>query len=160
MGIKLIQGYGLTETAPVLSAERRRIMRKGSVGKAMKSAEIKICDPNENGIGEIIAKGPNIMIGYYENDAATRNAIKDGWFHTGDMGYMDSDGYLFITGRKKNVIVLSNGKNVYPEELEQLLNNIFWNSAETTAILTGLKFPKIPKFLIFPTQIFPHFAIH
>ncbi len=160
MGIKLIQGYGLTETAPVLSAERRSIMRKGSVGKAMKSVEIKICDPNENGIGEIIAKGPNIMIGYYENDAATRNAIKDGWFHTGDMGYMDSDGYLFITGRKKNVIVLSNGKNVYPEELEQLLNNIFWNSAETTAILTGLKFPKIPKFLIFPTQIFPHFAIH
>ena len=124
IGIKLIQGYGLTETSPVLCAERKKIMRSGSVGKPLDSVEIMIHEPNENGIGEIIAKGPNIMLGYYENEEATKKVLKDGWFYTGDMGYIDSDGYIFIKKKKKNVIVLANGKNVYPEELEQLINNI------------------------------------
>lgn len=124
IGIKMINGYGLTEASPVLCAERRNIMKSGSVGKAMDSVTIKIDNPNENGIGEIIAKGPNIMLGYYENPDETKKVLKNGWFYTGDMGYTDKDGYLFITGRKKNVIVLGNGKNVYPEELEQLTDNI------------------------------------
>ncbi len=95
----------------------------------MYSVEIKIENPDENGIGEIVAKGPNVMIGYYENEEATNNVIKvdqDGnrWFHTGDLGYIDKDGFIFITGRKKNVIVLKNGKNIFPEELEALITNL------------------------------------
>ncbi len=123
-GILTVQGYGLTETSPVLTAENIKAIRYGSIGFPMHSVDIKIDNPNEDGIGEIIAKGPNIMLGYYENEEATQQVLKDGWFHTGDLGYIDKDGYVFITGRMKNVIVLKNGKNVYPEELEQLINNL------------------------------------
>lgn len=90
----------------------------------MPSVEIEIFEPNEEGIGEIIAKGPNVMLGYYEDEEATKEALIDGWYHTGDLGYKDKDGIIFITGRKKNVIVLKNGKNVYPEEIEVLVNNL------------------------------------
>jgi len=90
----------------------------------MPSVEIEIFEPNEEGIGEIIAKGPNVMLGYYEDEEATNEVIIDGWYHTGDLGYKDKDGIIFITGRKKNVIVLKNGKNVYPEEIEVLVNNL------------------------------------
>jgi len=95
----------------------------------MYSVDIKIDNPDENGIGEIVAKGPNVMLGYYENEEATNDVIKvdeDGnrWFHTGDLGYIDKDGFIFITGRKKNVIVLKNGKNIFPEELEALITNL------------------------------------
>ena len=121
-GIEMIQGYGLTETSPVLSAESLLGKRIGSVGRPMPSVEIKIVDPDENGIGEIAAKGPNIMLGYYKNEEATEEVLKDGWFYTGDLGYIDKDGYLYITGRKKTVIVLKNGKKVFPEEVETLLN--------------------------------------
>ena len=117
-GILTAQGYGLTETAPVLTGPILNKHRIGSAGTAIPHVEVKIDQPNEKGIGEIIARGPNVMIGYYENDEATNEVIKDGWFHTGDLGYLDQDGWLFITGRKKNVIVLKNGKNVFPEELE------------------------------------------
>lgn len=123
-GILCVQGYGLTETAPVLSAEREDLIRYGSIGFPLPSVEIKIDDADENGIGEIVAKGPNVMLGYYENDEATKEVLQDGWFHTGDLGYFDKDGFLFITGRKKNVIVLKNGKNVFPEEIEVLVNNL------------------------------------
>lgn len=123
-GILCVQGYGLTETAPVLSAEREDLIRYGSIGFPMPSVEIKIDDTDENGIGEIVAKGPNVMLGYYENEEATKEVLQDGWFHTGDLGYFDKDGFLFITGRKKNVIVLKNGKNVFPEEMEVLINNL------------------------------------
>jgi len=88
------------------------------------NVEIKIDDPNEEGIGEIIAKGPNVMKGYYENKEETDKVLKDGWFHTGDLGYIDKDGFIYISGRKKNVIVLKNGKNIYPEELEILISNL------------------------------------
>ena len=127
LGILTVQGYGLTETSPVLSAENEFCIKFGSVGVPMKNVEIAIDEPNRKGIGEIIAKGPNIMMGYYENEEATKEVMeeRDGekWFHTGDLGYLDKDGFLFITGRKKNVIVLKNGKNIYPEELESLVNN-------------------------------------
>lgn len=123
-GILCVQGYGLTETAPVLSAEREGLIRYGSIGFPLPSVEIKIDDPDENGIGEITAKGPNVMLGYYENEEATKEVLQDGWFHTGDLGYFDKDGFLFVNGRKKNVIVLKNGKKVFPEEMELLINNL------------------------------------
>ena len=123
-GILTVQGYGLTETSPVLCAENAKSIRYGSVGFPVCNVEVKIDTPNEKGIGEVIAKGPNVMAGYYENEEATNETLIDGWFHSGDLGYIDKDGYVFITGRKKNVIVLKNGKNVYPEELEVLINNL------------------------------------
>ena len=123
-GILAVQGYGLTETSPVLTAENAKVLRSGSIGYPLPEVEIKIDNPNEEGIGEIIAKGPNVMLGFYENEEATNEVLVDGWFHTGDLGYMDKDGIIFIAGRKKNVIVLKNGKNIYPEELELLINNL------------------------------------
>jgi long-chain acyl-CoA synthetase len=120
-GIKTVQGYGLTETAPVITAENDENIRYGSVGFPLKDIEVEIFEPNENGIGEVIAKGPNVMLGYFENEEATKEVLVAGWFHTGDLGYIDKDGFLFITGRKKNVIVMKNGKNIYPEELEVLI---------------------------------------
>ncbi len=123
-GISVVQGYGLTETSPVLAAESIRAYKTGSTGLPMPGVEIKINNPNEEGIGEIIAKGPNIMLGYYENEEETNKVLKDGWFYTGDLAYMDKEGFIFITGRQKNVIVLKNGKNIYPEELETLINNL------------------------------------
>ncbi len=120
-GIRTIQGYGLTETSPVLVAENDKCKKYGSVGIPLKDIEIRIDNPNELGIGEIVAKGPNVMLGYYNNEEATKEVLVDGWFHTGDLGYVDKEGYLFITGRMKNVIVMKNGKNIYPEELETLI---------------------------------------
>jgi len=128
-GILTVQGYGLTECSPVLVAENEKTLRLGSVGIPLYNVDVKIDNPDENGIGEIVAKGPNVMLGYYENEEATNDVIKvdkDGnrWFHTGDLGYIDKDGFIFITGRKKNVIVLKNGKNIFPEELEALVTNL------------------------------------
>lgn len=125
LGIVLMQGYGLTETAPVVSAETVKERRIGAIGKKFPSIEVKLIDENEEGVGELAVKGPSVMIGYYENEEATKTAIdKDGWFHTGDLAKIDKDGYIYICGRRKNVIVLSNGKNVFPEELETLLNKV------------------------------------
>lgn len=123
IGILLIQGYGLSETAPVVSAENNTHIRYGSIGFPLPGETVKIVDPDENGIGEIAVSGDNVMLGYYKDEEATKAVLKDGFFHTGDMGYIDKDGYLFITGRKKYVIVLENGKNVFPEELEQLVSS-------------------------------------
>ncbi len=123
-GIRASQGYGLTETAPVLTAPKNDMDKIGSCGTPIPEVEVKIANPNENGIGEIIARGPNVMLGYYENEEATNEVIKDGWFYTGDLGYKDDDNFFYITGRKKNVIVLKNGKNIYPEELEVLINKL------------------------------------
>jgi len=123
-GILTVQGYGLTETSPVLTAENPENIRYGSVGKAFPSVEITIENPGEDGIGEICAKGGNVMLGYYEMPEETEAVLKDGVFHTGDLGKMDEDGFLFITGRKKNVIVLKSGKNIYPEELEEILSKL------------------------------------
>lgn len=125
LGFDVEQGYGLTETSPVIAAETPKCRRLGSIGKCFPSVEVKIDNPDENGVGELMAKGPSIMIGYYENDEATKKALDaDGWFHTGDLARIDEDGYIYISGRKKSVIVLNNGKNVFPEEIETLLNKV------------------------------------
>lgn len=125
LGITMYQGYGLTETSPVIAAEDDKYTRIGSIGKAFPSLDVKIQDENEEGIGELLVKGPTVMLGYYQNEEATKETIdEDGWLHTGDLAKIDKDGFIFITGRKKYVIVLKNGKNIYPEELEILLNKI------------------------------------
>ena len=125
LGFTLYQGYGLTESSPVIAAEDDKYQRLGSIGKAFPSLDVKIEDPNEEGIGELLVKGPSIMLGYYNNEEATKETItEDGWLHTGDLARIDKDGFIFISGRKKFVIVLKNGKNIYPEEIETLINKI------------------------------------
>ena len=123
-GILTVQGYGLTETSPVVCGENAKFIRYGSVGVPLDDIQVKIENPDEKGIGELVVKGPNVMLGYYKNEEATKDVLIDGWYHTGDLGYRDKDGYLFITGRKKNVIVFKNGKNVFPEELEELVDKL------------------------------------
>ena len=123
-GIKMLQGYGLTESSPVIAAEDDKYQKLGSIGKAFPSLEVKIDEPDEEGIGELLARGPSIMLGYYNNEEATKETLEDGWLHTGDLAKIDDEGYIFISGRKKFVIVLKNGKNIYPEELETLVNKI------------------------------------
>ncbi|MGI6722371.1 MAG: AMP-binding protein [Anaerovoracaceae bacterium] len=124
MGILTTQIYGLSETSPGVAIETAAAIRAGSVGKALPNVDIKIIDPDEKGVGEIAVKGPNVMLGYFADPAATAAVIKDGWFYSGDLGRIDEDGYLFLAGRRKNVIVMKNGKNIYPEELETLINNL------------------------------------
>ncbi len=123
-GIELVQGYGLTETSPVISAESDKEKRPGSVGLALPSLNVKIDEPDDNGEGEILVKGPSVMMGYYNNDEENKKAFKDGWFKTGDYGYITDDKFIYITGRKKDIIVLQNGKNVYPQEIEFLINKL------------------------------------
>lgn len=124
LGLNLVQGYGLTETSPVIGIGTKKYHKVGSIGKTVPSVEAKVINCNKEGIGELIVRGPNIMLGYYKNEDATKKAIIDGWFYTGDLARIDEDGYIFICGRKKNVIVLKNGKNIYPEEMENLINKI------------------------------------
>ena len=125
LGFKMYQGYGLTETSPVIAAEDDKYTKPGSIGKAFPSLDVKIDEPNEEGIGELLVKGDSVMIGYYNNEEATKETIDEqGWLHTGDLAKIDEQGYIFISGRKKFVIVLKNGKNIYPEELETLINKI------------------------------------
>ena len=140
-GIASVQGYGLTETSPLIAAETDKQKRPGSVGRNPYNVQIKLIDEDGNEItntdiidtdfenietrvGEIVAKGPNIMLGYYENEKATNEVLQNGWFKTGDLGYFDKDGFLYITGRKKEVIVLKNGENVYPSDIEFLVNRL------------------------------------
>ena len=124
LGILTIQGYGLTEASPVIAAENYKYRKYGSIGLPMPNVEVRIEDKNEEGIGELIAKGPNIMLGYYENEEETKETLKDGWLYTGDLAYMDKEGFIYITGRKKNLIVLKNGKKIFPEELEDLVSKL------------------------------------
>ncbi|HEY8500146.1 MAG TPA: AMP-binding protein [Clostridia bacterium] len=125
IGITILNGYGITECSPLVSCNRNKYQKKGSVGVPIIGEQIKIKDPDENGEGEICVKGPNVMLGYYKNPEATAVAFdEDGYFMTGDYGKLDGEGWLFITGRRKNIIILSNGKNVYPEEIEQEVKRI------------------------------------
>lgn len=128
-GINLVQGYGLTEASPVVCAnsfegkdDDKHVY--GSIGRAVINGEVKIDNPDKEGLGELLFKGPNVMLGYYDNESATKETVKNGWLHTGDLCTIDENGYIFIKGRKKSVIVLKNGKNIFPEEMEGLVNKI------------------------------------
>ncbi len=121
-GIMAVQGYGLSECAPMGALNPENKPKSASVGIAFPGCGAMISEPGADGVGEILLSGENVMLGYYKNPEATKAAIKDGWFYTGDLGYMDSEGYIYITGRKKNVIITKNGKNVFPEELEYQLS--------------------------------------
>lgn len=125
IGITVLNGYGITECSPLISANRNKYQKPGSVGTPILACRVKIDNPDENGEGEICVKGPNVMLGYFNNPEATAEVFdKDGFFHTGDYGRLDEEGWIYITGRKKNLIILSNGKNIYPEELEADLQKI------------------------------------
>ena len=124
LGINLVQGYGLTETSPIVGVGTNENYRLGSIGKPVPSVRVKLADKDKDGMGELLVKGPNVMLGYFGNDEATKEAIRNGWFYTGDLAKIDDEGYIFICGRKKSVIVLKNGKNIFPEEMENLVNRI------------------------------------
>ena len=121
MGITMFQGYGMTENSPIIAVHRDRYYDAASVGPAMPNTLIRIENPDEDGIGEIVTKSDSVMLGYYKNPEETAKVLKDGWLYTGDYGYIDDRGFLFVTGRKKNVIVTKNGKNIFPEEVEYYL---------------------------------------
>ena len=121
-GFGFLQGYGLTETSPILALNQLDNFKNDAAGLPLPGVKLKIVNPDENGIGEIYAKGDNVMLGYYKNKEKKEEAFEDGWFKTGDLGYIDNDGFLHVSGRKKNVIISKNGKNVFPEEIEDMLN--------------------------------------
>lgn len=118
MGFTMMQGYGMTECSPIIAVNKDRYSKPASVGPALPGTQIRILEQDENGIGEIVCKSDSVMLGYYDNPEETSLVLRDGWLHTGDYGYLDEDGFLYITGRKKNVIVTKNGKNIFPEEVE------------------------------------------
>lgn len=121
-GIEILNGFGITECAPLVSCNTRKSNKLGSIGKVMPGCEVRIYRSDKNGVGEIQVKGDNVMLGYYKDPESTRNTFtEDGWFKTGDLGYLNNKGYLFMNGRVKNLIILSNGKNVYPEEIEEII---------------------------------------
>lgn len=158
-GFNFLQGYGLTETAPILALNRLNNFKDNAAGIPLPGVEIKILDPDENGSGEIAAKGPNIMLGYYKNDEQTRNVLNEGWFKTGDIGFFDEDGFLHINGRKKNVIVSRSGKNVFPDEIEDVLNR---SKFVLESIVFGEKDDKqgeiISAIIVVDTEAFLEFA--
>lgn len=124
LGIYVVQGYGMTESAPVIAGENLFNRTPGSIGLGIPGVEVQLYNPNEEGIGEIIVRSPSVMMGYYQDKKETDKVLKDGWLYTGDLAYLDNKGYIHITGRSKNVIVLKNGKNVYPEEIETIIEEL------------------------------------
>ena len=158
IGITFLQGYGLTETAPIAALTPDFQTKVGSAGKAVVCAELKIDNPNENGEGEVLIKSRTLMLGYYEDEEATHDAIieenGERWFRSGDIGYLDNDGFLYITGRSKNVIVTQNGKNIYPEEIELMLSNI---PEIKECMVYGKKDEKEDKELIISVKVIPNY---
>ena len=124
LGLNLVQGYGLTETSPVVAVGTNKNYKLGSIGKTVPSVEAKLVNVNNEGIGELVVRGSSVMLGYYENEKINKKSLQNGWFYTGDLAKIDEEGYIFICGRKKSVIVLKNGKNIFPEEMENLVNKI------------------------------------
>lgn len=152
LDIKSLQGYGLTECAPLVAGNNDFYIKPDAVGLPIPNVSYKIDKPDNTGVGEILVKGPNVMLGYYKNEAETAKVIQDGWFHTGDLGKVDSDGWLYITGRLKTVIVTQNGKNIYPEEIEHYLNE---NPLISESLVTGLSDSKDDDVYV-NAQIFPN----
>ena len=153
LGIRVLQGYGLTECAPLLTGNSDFYVNTSSTGRAIPGVELKIDQPNAEGVGEILAKGDNIMLGYFNDEAATKRVFRDGWFCTGDLGYIDEEGALFIRGRTKNVIITENGKNVYPEELETRLSQ-YSEIGESLVVSADYKGSVSVKAKIFPNLDF------
>lgn len=122
MGIKVLQGYGLTEASPIVAVNRDKQYRHDSIGLPIPGLDVEISNPDKDGLGEIIVKGDSVMLGYYNNEAATKAVLKNGWLYTGDLGRMDENGFIYITGRQKNIIVTKTGKNIFPEEVEAYIN--------------------------------------
>lgn len=151
IGVRMIQGYGLTETSPVISCENDKYQKVGSAGRPLFCEDVQIIDKDEKGIGEITVKGPNVMLGYYQNEEATKEVLINGYFHTGDLGFIDKDGYLFVTGRKKDMIVLKNGKKIFPQELEILLNDSEYIS-ESFVYLSPKEADKLCTKIIYNTE--------
>ena len=150
-GFEVLQGYGLTECAPILALNRDVYYNNNSAGLALPGVEVKIENPDEDGIGEICGRGPNVMLGYYQDEEQTALAIdEDGFFHTGDYGYIDSDGFVIITGRKANMIVTKNGKNIFPEEIEFLLCQSDWISEAVVYSETNDRGDLIVAAMIYP----------
>ena len=156
-GINVVNGYGITECSPIVSVNRNFYYRDGSTGPVLPDCEVKIVEPDEENQGEIYIKGDIVMLGYYNNEQATKEAFDGEWLKTGDIGYLDADGFLFITGRKKNLIVLSNGKNVYPEELENTLLRHFPYIKETVVSAEG---NTIVAEVFLDTELYPDSASH
>jgi len=153
MGITMFQGYGMTENSPIIAVNKDRYFKPASVGLPMPGTEVRIIDPDENGVGEIICKGDSVMIGYYNDPEETAKVLVDGWLHTGDYGYFDEDGFLYITGRKKNVIVTKNGKNIFPEEVEFYLSK---SEFIAEVVVWGLEDEKSGDTIV-QAEIFPNF---
>jgi long-chain acyl-CoA synthetase len=155
MGITILNGYGITECAPLISCNRNKYRKKGSVGIPIIGEQLKIKNPDENGEGEICVKGPNVMLGYYKDPKATAEAFdEEGYFKTGDYGKLDEEGWIYITGRMKNLIILSNGKNVYPEEIETEISRIYGVS-EVIVYAGESKAQKSKEVIV--AEIFPDF---
>ncbi|MCX7710078.1 MAG: AMP-binding protein, partial [Clostridia bacterium] len=153
MGLRVIQGYGLTECSPIVAVNTDKMFKHASIGPALPGVEMRIENPSREGIGELVVKGDNVMLGYYKNELATQKVLKDGWLYTGDLGHMDSDGFFYITGRKKNVIVTKNGKNIFPEEVEAYLNkspfileSLVWGKYDETSGETYVNAQIVPAF--------------
>jgi long-chain acyl-CoA synthetase len=153
MGITMFQGYGMTENSPIIAVNKDRYYKAASVGLPMPGTEVQIIDQDENGIGEIICKGDSVMLGYYDNPEETAKVLVDGWLYTGDYGYFDKDGFLYISGRKKNVIVTKNGKNIFPEEVEFYLNKSDYISE---VVVWGLEDEKTGDTVV-QAEIFPDY---
>jgi len=153
MGFPIFQGYGMTENSPIIAVNKDRYGKAAAAGLPLPGFEVKIVDPTPSGMGEILVRGGSVMLGYYENEEETAEALEDGWLHTGDYGYFDSEGFLYVTGRKKSVIVTKNGKNIFPEEVEfYLTQSDFIEEALVHGVDGGTD-----KGLVIKAEIYPNY---
>lgn len=155
MGFPIFQGYGMTECSPIIAVNKDRYSKAAAAGLPLLGTEVKIYNPDEKGIGEIICRGPSVMLGYYRDDDATREALRNGWLHTGDYGYFDQDGFLYVSGRKKSVIITKNGKNIFPEEVEFYLTESEYIEEALVHGIDGLRNDDV----IIKAEIFPNYPL-
>ena len=155
MGFPIFQGYGMTECSPIIAVNKDRYSKAAAAGLPLPGTEVKIYNPDEKGIAEIICRGPSVMLGYYRDDDATREALRNGWLHTGDYGYFDQDGFLYVSGRKKSVIITKNGKNIFPEEVEFYLTESEYIEEALVHGIDGLRNDDV----IIKAEIFPNYPL-
>ena len=155
MGFPIFQGYGMTECSPIIAVNKDRYSKAAAAGLPLPGTEVKIYNPDEKGIGEIICRGPSVMLGYYRDDDATREALRNGWLHTGDYGYFDQDGFLYVSERKKSVIITKNGKNIFPEEVEFYLTESEYIEEALVHGIDGLRNDDV----IIKAEIFPNYPL-